>query len=132
MSFLDNLENNLKSLENQGERDGSAHQRREAERAATLAAAPWAEELKNSAYTKKLMDKAAETGHKLRTKIYMAWLGTTLRLEGRGKKLELRPTSTGVQAVFLDGAEEVKSYPVNLKEDPADLLNEWMAQLLLT
>jgi hypothetical protein len=132
MSFLDNLENNLKSLENQEERDVSAHQRREAERAATLAAAPWAEELKTSSYTKELMDKAAETGHKLRTKVYMAWLGTTLRLEARGKKLELRPTSTGVEAAFLDGAEEVKSFPVDLKADPTELVNEWASELLLT
>ncbi|HXE12663.1 MAG TPA: hypothetical protein VN633_11115 [Bryobacteraceae bacterium] len=132
MSFLDNLENNLKSLENQEERDGSAHQRREAERAATLAAAPWAEELKTSAYTKDLMNKAAETGHKIRAKVYMAWLGTTLRLEARGKKLELRPTSGGIQAAFLDGAEEVKLFPVNLQTDPAELLNEWASQLLIT
>jgi hypothetical protein len=32
MSFLDNLENNLKNLERQDERDTTAHQRREAER----------------------------------------------------------------------------------------------------
>ncbi|HEX6545232.1 MAG TPA: hypothetical protein VF023_02915 [Bryobacteraceae bacterium] len=132
MSFLDNLENNLKSLETQEERDVSAHRRREAERAEALAAAPFAEELKTSSYTKELMDKAAETGHKLRTKVYMAWLGTTLRLEARGKKLELRPTSTGVQAVFLDGTEEVKSFPVNLKADPTELVNGWAAELLLT
>lgn len=132
MSFLDNLENNLKSLERQEERDGSAHERREAERAETLAAAPWAEKLKASEYTNQLMDKAAETGHKLRTKVYMAWLGTTLRLEARGKKLELRPTATGVQGVFLDGADEVKSFPVNLEADPSELLNDWASQLLLT
>jgi hypothetical protein len=132
MSFLDNLENNLKSLETQEERDVSAHRRREAERAEALAAAPFAEELKTSSYTKELMDKAAETGHKLRTKVYMAWLGTTLRLEALGKKLELRPTSTGVQAVFLDGTEEVKSFPVNLKADPTELVNGWAAELLLT
>jgi hypothetical protein len=132
MSFLDNLENNLKSLENQEERDISAHQRREAERAATLAIAPWAEELKTSSYSKQLMDKAAETGHRLRTKVYMAWLGTTLRLEARGKRLELRPTPTGIQAAFLDGSEEVKSLPVDLQGNPADLLNEWASQLLLT
>lgn len=132
MSFLDNLEDNLKSLERQEERDGSAHERREAERAATLAAAPWAEELKTSAYTKDLMNKAVETGHKIRAKVYMAWLGTTLRLEARGKKLELRPTSAGIQAAFLDGVEEVKSFPVNLQADPTELLNEWASQLLLT
>jgi hypothetical protein len=131
MGFLDNLEDNLKSLERQDERDTSSHDRREAERAAALATAPWAEKLKASRYIKELMDQAAAAGHRLRAKVYMAWLGSTLRFETRGQKLELRPTAEGVQAVFLDGADEVTSRPVDLSGDPAALLDDWVAQLLV-
>jgi hypothetical protein len=127
MGFLDNLEDNLKSLERQDERDHSAHERRQAERADALAIAPWAEKLKTSSFTKELMNKAAEAGHQIRAKIYMTWLGTTLRFEARGRKLELRPTADGVLAVFLEGLDEIKSRPVDLDSDPADLVREWLA-----
>ena len=89
MSFLDNLESTLKNLESREERDPSANAKRESERAKTLAAAPWAERLKQSPYTQQLMNEAAAAGHKIRTKIYMAWLGTTFRLEARDRRLEL-------------------------------------------
>jgi hypothetical protein len=126
MSFLDNLEDNLKSLERQDEREASREDRRADERKKALAIAPWAEQLKSSSYTRELMDRAAEAGHKIRAKVYMAWLGSTLRLEARGSKLELRPTSDGVQAVFLDGLDELKSHVVDLKSNPADLIQEWL------
>lgn len=126
MGFLDNLENNLKSLERQEERDGSAHERRQAERADALAVAPWAEQLKKSPFTNDLMNKAVEAGHRIRTKVYMTWLGNTLRLEARGQKLELRPTPDGILAVFLEGAAETKSRPLDLKSDAGDLVREWL------
>jgi hypothetical protein len=126
MGFLDNLENNLKSLERQDERDTSVHERRQAERADALAVAPWAEKLKTSPFTKDLMNKAVEAGHHIRTKVYMTWLGTTLRFEARGKKLELRPTAHGVCAVFLEGLDETKSCNVDLNSDPAELVREWL------
>ena len=126
MGFLDNLENDLKNLERQDERDTSAHERREAERAEALAAAPWAEKLKTSPYTNDLMNKAAVAGHHIRTKVYMTWLGTTLRLEARGEKLELRPTADGIRAVFLKGMEETKSRAVDLSGDAGELVREWL------
>jgi hypothetical protein len=126
MGFLDNLEDNLKTLEREDERDGSAHERRQSERASALAAAPWAEKLKSSPFTSDLMNKAAEAGHRIRAKVYMAWLGNTLRLEVRGRKLELRPTADGIQAVFLEGADEVRSHPLDLSSDPGNLLDEWL------
>jgi hypothetical protein len=126
MGFLDNLEDNLKSLERQEERDVSAHERREAERADALAAAPWAEKLKGSSFTSDLMNKATEAGHHIRTKVYIAWLGTTLRLEARGRKLELRPTANGVQAFFLEGPDEIKSRTVDLGGDAGELVHEWL------
>jgi hypothetical protein len=54
MSFLDNLENNLKALENQEERDPQKvkreQERREAERIAALLRAPHLEALKTSPF----------------------------------------------------------------------------------
>ncbi len=126
MGFLDNLENDLKNLERQDERDTSAHERRQAERAEALAAAPWAEKLKRSPYANDLMNKAAEAGHHIRTKVYMTWLGTTLRLEARGEKLELRPTADGIRAVFLKGMDETKSHAVDLSGDAGELVREWL------
>ena len=129
MSFLDNLESTLKNLESQEERDPTANARRESERARTLAAAPWAEKLKQSPYTHQLMNAAAAAGHRIRTKIYMAWLGTTFRLEARGRKLELRPTEDGIVAVFLDDNEEIRSERISLQDSPDNLLDAWIAQL---
>jgi len=126
MGFLDNLEDNLKSLERQDERDTSAHERRQTERADALAIAPWVEKLKTSPFTSDLMNKATEAGHRIRTKVYIAWLGTTLRLEARGQKLELRPMANGVQAVFLEGLDEIKSQAVDLNGDAGELVREWL------
>ncbi|MBV9082994.1 MAG: hypothetical protein JOZ62_09980 [Acidobacteriaceae bacterium] len=126
MSFLDNLENSLKNLESREERDPTAAQRNSEERARTTAAAPWAAELKNSQFTKTLLDKAAETGHRLRTKIYVAWLDTTLRLEAKGRKLDLEPTADGIRANFVEPNGEVSHKSVDLNSDPAELIRDWL------
>ena len=59
MSFLDNLENNLKALENLDQKDPEKikrdQERRETEKAEALKAAPHAEALKNSAFTAELL-----------------------------------------------------------------------------
>jgi len=127
MSFLDNLENNLKNLERQDERDTTAHQRREAERAEALASAPWAEKLKTSSYTPELMNKAAMEGHRLRAKVYMTWLGNTLRFELKDKKLELRPTAEGIEAAFIERSEQTKSLKIDFEDDPGKLLTDWLS-----
>src|ERR1035441_11082044 len=101
MSFLDDLENNLKSLESseQGKDDAErAHRARESERARSQAVAPFAEQLKKSPFTAELLTQAARVGFSLRTKVHIAWLGSTLRLAARDKRLELRPTPTGIVA----------------------------------
>ena len=36
------------------------------------------------------------------------WLGTTLRLQAREHRLELRPTPDGVMAYFLVNEKEIK------------------------
>jgi len=128
MSYLDNLENTLKNLESRNEPDPLTNERREADRAGALAAAPWADRLKSGAFTTNLMDAAAVIGHKLRAKVYMAWLGNTLRFELRQSKLELRPTAEGVLAVFMEGNNEIKSHKVDLEGNPDTLIEEWIGQ----
>jgi hypothetical protein len=130
MSFLDNLENNLKSLESQeevSENRQREQRRRESERAEGVAAAPWADKLKHSPYTEDLLKQATLAGHKLRAKVYITWFGSTLRLEARGKKLELRPTAAGVQAVFLEGLTELGSHSTDLEGSPEPLIQEFFA-----
>lgn len=126
MGFLDNLENSLKNLEARDERDSSQHERLAEERARAAEVAPWAEQLKTAHYTKELLDRAAIAGHKIRTKIYMAWFESTLRLEARGRRLELRPTASGIVADFIEPDGSSRSRPVDLTGNPDALLSEWL------
>ncbi|HWB83932.1 MAG TPA: hypothetical protein VG675_07310 [Bryobacteraceae bacterium] len=130
MSFLDNLESNLKNLESREEGAGDAERERRArekDRADAQAAAPYAEELKKSEYTAGLLRHATRAGHELRTKVHIVWLGSTLRLEARERRLELRPTGKGVMAVFLENNQEKSSRLVDLKGNPEDLARQWLA-----
>jgi hypothetical protein len=129
MSFLDNLEDNLKALESRDEGGLDESRRRDREREMAIAAAPWAERLKREPFAQKLMQQATVAGRRSRTKINLMWMGTTLRLEARGHRLELRPGAKGIAAVFLKGSEEVKQEPVDLARDPGKLTAEWMAIL---
>lgn len=126
MSFLDSLENNLKALESREERDPREGERRQEERQRALAEAPWAEKLKGSAFTETLLLKATQAGHRLRAKVYIAWLGNTLRLEMKERKLDLRPTAGGVVAVFSTNGVEEPPQPVHLDADPGALLDAWL------
>ena len=129
MSFLDNLENNLKSLESQEEGKESAERSRrarDAERANAQAAAPWAEELKKGPFTAELLKQAARIGFSMRLKVHVAWLGTTLRLEARDRRLELRPTAAGVMAAYLENGVEMRSGPLDFEGDAADLVRRWL------
>src|SRR5215813_8298481 len=112
MSFLDNLENNLKSLESAEEAQEDAQRRQrarqqEADRARNVA--PFAEQLKHGPFTQELLKQAARVGFSMRTKVHVAWLGTTLRLEARERRLELRPTANGVLAAYLENGAEVRT-----------------------
>jgi hypothetical protein len=126
MSFLDNLENNLKAMEGRDEGGLDESRRRDRERERAIAAAPWAERLKKEPFAASLMQQAALAGRQRRIKVNLMWIGTTLRLEGRGHRLELRPEPKGVVAVFLHGTEEVRQEPVDLSGDPQKLTGEWM------
>src|ERR1700733_7697702 len=123
MGFLDNLENDLKALEKQEERDPEkvkrAHERREADRAAALLRAPHAEALKNSPFTSELLTQCRAIGRGQRVLVQFTWLGETLRLEAKEKRLQLAPTAEGITAVFSRNGEEVGRAIVDPKVDDA-------------
>jgi len=130
MSFLDNLESNLKSLESREEgKDAAEQQRRvrERERADTQAAAPYAEELKKGPFTAELLKQAARVGFEKRTKVHIAWLGSSLRLEAREKRLELRPTPTGIMTVYIEEGQAVRTEVLDLAGSPEALVRSWLA-----
>jgi hypothetical protein len=129
MSFLDSLENNLKALEGNEKPGLEDHKRRETERRSVAAAAPWAETLKKSPYTQALMQQATRAGFQLRTKVNLLWIGTTLRLEARNHRLELRHAPDGIAVVYMKGAEELKRRTIDLKGKPEGILDEWIVML---
>lgn len=130
MSYLDNLENSLKALESQEERDPEKRKRdleaREAEREAALLLAPHVETLKNGPFTHQLLSAARTIGHGLRIFVDIVWIGTTLRLEARGRRLELRPTATGIQAVYLADGQQLSAQPLDLSASAEDLIRRWL------
>jgi hypothetical protein len=130
MSFLDNLEDNLKALESQEERDPEKRKRdleaREAEREAELLVAPYVETLKNGPFTHQLLSAARTIGHGLHIFVDIVWIGTTLRLEARGRRLELRPTPTGILAVYLANGQELSAGPLDLSASPEELIRHWL------
>ncbi len=132
MSFLDNLENNLKALESLEEKDPEKvkreQERRETDRSAALLRAPYVDALKNSPFTSALLTECRAIGHGQRVLVRFTWIGETLRLDAQSKRLELTPTPEGVTAVFsMDGAE-VKRAAVNLQTgDAGALARDWLS-----
>jgi hypothetical protein len=122
MSFLDNLENNLKALEST-ESDGLEDQkRREANKRDAIAAAPWAEKLKSSPWVEKFMRNLTRAGFSRRTKVNFAWIDRILRAEALEERLEIVPTPKGIDAVWAD-----KRVPVDLSGEPDKLIQEWLS-----
>jgi len=128
MSFLDNLENNLKSLESREEKDPAEYERREQKRNFARAAAPWASKLKAAPFTQALFEQATIAGHRLRTKVYMSWFDDVLALQAKERKLELRPTPNGIMAAFIEADREETLRPLDLDSDPAALIQQWLGQ----
>ena len=130
MSFSDNLENDLKNLEAQDERDpisiARAQQRKQSHRSTVLASAPHAEKLRTGKFTSGLLTHVTRIGHGFRTKVNIMWMGTTLRLQAREHRLELRPNPDGVTAHFLVDDREVKKEKVDLSGNPEKLAKEWL------
>ena len=130
MSFLDNLESNLKALESRSERDPDALAReaaaREAARSVALEIAPYAEALRNGPFKDGLLTACRDIGPRRRILVRPVWIDSTLRLEAGAKKLELRPSPSGVFAVFFDGGEEQENTPIDLSSDPVKLAERWL------
>ncbi len=130
MSFLDNLENNLKALESRDEKDPEALARqaaaREAARSMALEIAPHAEALRNGPFKDGLLTACREIGHRSRILVRPVWVDSTLRLEAGARKLELRPTPSGVLAVSFDGGIEQESTLIDLSSDPVRLAEKWL------
>jgi|SRR5579871_841948 len=126
MSFLDNLENNLNALERQEEKDPEKvkreQQRREADRTAALQRAPHVEALKHSAFTSDLLTQCRVIGHAQRVLVQFTWLGETLRLDAKTKRMELVPTSEGIMAVFSESGTETGRERVDPQAGQADAL----------
>ena len=131
MSFLDNLENSLKALENREEKDPDKlkrdQERREAERTEALLRAPHVDALKKSAFTSELLTQCRTIGHNQRVLVRFTWIGDSLRLDAKTKRLELVPTAEGIRAVFSSDGVEVGRAAVNLQsDDPAALARNWL------
>jgi hypothetical protein len=131
MSFLDNLENNLKALENREEKDPQKikrdQERYEADRNAALLRAPHVEALKNSAFTSELLTQCRAIGHGQRVLVQFTWIGESLRLDAKAKRLQLTPTTEGITAVFsVDGVETTR-IPADPKvSEAAALARLWL------
>jgi len=133
MSFLDNLENNLKALESREQSDPEKvrrdQERRDTERSSALARAPHAAALKNSAFTSQLLTQCRTIGRTQRVLVQFAWIGENLRLDAGAKRMELMPTAEGIVAVFLvDGAETGRSAVNPESDDAAELARRWLAE----
>jgi hypothetical protein len=131
MSFLDNLENNLNALERQEDKDPEKvqrdHERRDAERNAALLRAPHVEALKNSTFTSELLTQCRTIGHGLRVLVQFTWVGETLRLDAKTKRMELIPTPEGIMAVFFSNGFETRRAPVDPRaDDPETLARAWL------
>ncbi len=131
MSFLDNLENNLKALEGREEKDPETlrrdQERREAERAEALKAAPFAEALKTSAFTSDLLTQCRAVGREARVLVRFTWLDQTLRLDAGPKRLDLVPTGEGIIGVYsADGQESGRKKIDFGKANAEKLVREWL------
>ncbi len=130
MSFLDNLENSLNALERVEEKDPAAIARRQAaEQSAKDHArriAPHAAMLKSSAFTDSLLAACRVLGHQRRTLVQFTWLDSTLRLDAREKRMELRPTPDGVIAVWMQDGTEVHQEAVDFNGSAEALAQRWL------
>ena len=131
MSFLDNLENDLKALENREERDPEKvkrdQERREADRTSALLRAPHAEALRTSPFTSELLTQCRTIGHAQRVLVQFTWLGESLRMDAKAKRMELTPTAEGINALLSVNGEETERFAVHPeRDDAAALVKRWL------
>ncbi len=84
--------------------------------------------MRNGPFKDGLLTACRDIGHSKRILVRPVWVDSTLRLEAGAKKLELRPTPSGVLAVFVDGGKELESMPIDLASDPTKLAEKWLAE----
>ncbi|MBX5493849.1 MAG: hypothetical protein IRZ15_00805 [Bryobacteraceae bacterium] len=130
MGFLDELENNLKALESRDERDPEKQRReqdaREAARLEALKRIPHIDALKKGPFTEQLLTSCRKIGHGMRTLVQFTWLDSTLRLDAKEKRLELRPTADGVQAVYFVNGVEQRNEMLDLNSDAEAFARRWL------
>jgi hypothetical protein len=130
MGFLDNLENNLKALESREEKDPEQQRReadaREAARTEALKRAPYAEELKSGPFTSNLLTACRTVGYRARVLVQFTWIEQTLRLDAGPRRLELRPTAEGVEAVYFENGQQTTNELVDLHGDPDAFARRWL------
>ena len=127
MSFLDNLESNLKSLEGVAEKEtGEDRRRREAERRDAQTVAPYAEALKKSPFVNEFLTHAVRIGHGTRTRIAPNWFGSTLRVDAKDRRLELVPEAGGIRAVYYEAGDTKGDEPISLDSNPEQLAQRWL------
>ena len=62
----------------------------------------------------------------MRILVQFDWVGEVLRLDAKQKRLELRPTSTGIEAVYmLDGQEQSRG-PLDLTANAEAFARNWL------
>jgi hypothetical protein len=132
MGFLDNLENDLKALENREERDPEKvrrdQERRDADRTAALLRAPHAEALRTSPFTSDLLTHCRVIGHGQRVLVQFTWLGESLRMDAKTKRMDLTPTAEGITAIFSLNGDEVGREAIDPNvDDPATLARRWLS-----
>jgi len=83
--------------------------------------------LKTGPFTEKFLVACRTIGHRQRTMVRFTWLDSTLRLEAKERRLDLKPTAQGVEAAFYVDNEPTSQRMLTLEEDPEALANEWLS-----
>jgi hypothetical protein len=85
------------------------------------------EALKDSAFTSELLTQCRTIGHGQRVLVRFTWIEETLRLDAKEKRMELIPTSQGIEAVFSsDGTETGREIVDSENGDAAALARLWL------
>jgi hypothetical protein len=85
------------------------------------------EALKNSPFTSELLTQCRAIGRGQRVLVQFTWLGETLRLDAKEKRLELAPTAEGITAVISLNGEEVGRAIVDPQvDDAAAIARRWL------
>jgi hypothetical protein len=58
--------------------------------------------------------------------VRLRWIDSTLCLEARHKRLELRPTADGIRAVYFEDGAESRAEPVDPGGDAEALVRRWL------